>query len=59
MQNQMGAMFEGKIYIWLNTVSRLQADEYYARKDQSVVTVTDLKLDRERKKRVLDNVPKI
>jgi hypothetical protein len=59
MQNQMGASFRGRNYLWSNAISQIEADEYYARVDQSGIQVTDSKLERERKKRVLDNGPKI
>ncbi len=59
MQNQMGASFRGKVYVWSNAVSDIRANEYGTTLDRSAIHVEDLKLVREFEKRARDNGPQI
>jgi hypothetical protein len=59
VQNQMGASFQGKSYVWSNSVSQIRADEYSATLVKSTIHVEDSNLMREFEKRARENGPKI
>jgi hypothetical protein len=59
MQNQMGASFRGRVYVWHNAVSTIRAKEYGTTLDRSAIDVDDVALMREFEKRARENGPKI
>ena len=59
VQNQMGASFQGKNYVWSNSISQIRADEYSATLVKSTIHIEDTRLIREFEKRARENGPKI
>lgn len=59
VENQMGATFHGKVYIWLNAVSSIRAKEYGTHLDRSAIQVDDVTLMRDFEQRARNNGPQV